>query len=194
MKNAQRGMTVLEITIASTVFAIVAYTMMAGASMGVRSERAVAEMVVESRALHDTCARLEEELSNAKSLEVVHAVDEDGWSSLEFQMPFTDETGLVWGVVDRALGVSAEERARVGYSLRYEAAALADGTRQLVRRILDDEGDIMHTEIVVPTLATSGAAGFTVTDTGAVWVVTIRYAQGTKAQAQEVVLHVTSRN
>lgn len=194
MKNAQRGMTVLEITIASTVFAIVAYTMMAGASMGVRSERAVAQMVVESRTLHDACARLEEELSNAASLEVLHSVDEDGWSSLQFQMPFTDETGLVWGVVDRSLGVSAEERSRVGYSLRYEAVALADGTRQLVRRILDDEDDIVHSEVVVPTLATTGAPGFTVTDTGAVWVVTIRYAQGTRAQAQEVVLHVTSRN
>jgi hypothetical protein len=168
--------------------------MMAGASMGVRSERAVAQMVVESRALHDTCTRLEEELSNAASAGIDHEVDEEGWSSLEFQMPFMNESGLVWGVVDPALGSTEEERAREDFRLRYEAVELVDGSRQLVRRILDDEGDIVHNEIVVSELAVSGAPGFTVTDTGAVWVLTIRYAQGSKAQAQEVVLHVTSRN
>lgn len=194
MTNSRSGLTVIEIAVASTVFAIVAYAMMAGASMGVRSERAVAQMVVESRALHDTCGRLEEELSSAAYAGVVHAVDEDGWSSIEFQMPFATDAGLVWGVVDRALGATSKERERVGYRLRYEAVALADGSRQLVRRILDDEGESAHTEIVVPALAVTGAPGFTVTDTGAVWVLTIRYAQGTKAQAQEVVLHVTSRN
>jgi hypothetical protein len=192
--RSQSGLTVIEIAIASTIFAIVAYAMMAGASMGVRSERAVAQMVVESRALHDTCTRLEEELSNAAAEGIVHAVDEKGWSSLEFQMPFMSEAGLVWGVVDRALGSTEEERAREDFRLRYEAIELVDGSRQLVRRILDDEGDIVHNEIVVPELAVSGAPGFTVTDTGAVWILTIRYAQGSKAQAQEVVLHVTSRN
>jgi len=194
VKNSRRGMTVIEIAMASTLFAVVAYAMMAGASMGVRSERAVAQMVVESRALHETCARLEEELSNAAAAGIAHAVDENGWSSLELQMPFMTDAGLVWGVVDRALGASDVERARVDYRLRYEAVALAGGSRQLVRRILDEEGDIVHNEIVVTELAVSGAPGFTVSDTGAVWVVTIRYAQGSKAQAQEVVLHVTSRN
>lgn len=192
--NRRRGLTLVEIAIASTIFAIVAYAMMLGASMGMRSEQAVASMVVESRTLHETCARLEEELSNAAFDRIEHEVDEQGYSALTFQVPVETETGLDWGVVDRALGASDEERSRVGYSLRYEAVALASGGRELVRRILDDEGDVVHTDIVVAALAATGPAGFRVEDTGAVWVVTIRHARGQRANAEEVVLHVTSRN
>jgi type II secretory pathway component PulJ len=192
--NHRRGLTIVEIAIASTIFAVVAYAMMLGASMGMRSEQAVASMVVESRTLHEACEHLEEELSNAAFDRIEHEVDEQGYSSLTFQVPVETETGLDWGVVDRALGASDAERSRVGYSLRYEAVALSDGSRELVRRILDEDGDIVHQDVVVAALATAGPAGFTVEDTGAVWVVTIRHARGQRANAEEVVLHVTSRN
>ncbi|MEZ5980204.1 MAG: hypothetical protein R3F34_18600 [Planctomycetota bacterium] len=189
-----RGTTLVEIVAATAIFAVIGYGMMRAASTGMQSERAVSELVVENRSLYEACEKLEEELSNACYADVVHEVDEQGWSSLEFQVLVETDDGLEWGARDRALGSTAAKQSRADWKIRYEAVAIGGGGHALVRRIYDEDEKLQFQEELVPELAENGGPAFTVEDTGAVWVVTIRYAEGRRAQAQEAVLHVTSKN
>lgn len=192
--RSRRGFTVTELAIASTIFSIVAYGIVRAASTGVQAERAVSQAIVDARALHESCRALSDELALTTSTNVEHIVDEDGFSTLTFQVPIETDLGIAWGAYDFLLGATDEERNREGWHVCYLPRAVAGGGRQLVRLVLDEALEPQFEEVVVDRIATNEAIGFTAEDTGALWVLTVRLPADSNGKVEEAVIHVASRN
>lgn len=193
----QRGMTIIELSIASLLFTVIAYGMVTAASMGIRAEQAVSRTVVDSRALHDACAALEEEIGYANLAAIEHVVDDQGFSTLTFQVPVVTDLGVTWGAYDKRLGKTEAERARAGWHVKYahEIIPNSGGQRCLVRYIEDDADDLQLREVLVDRISTAPAApGFAAVDTGALWVLTLRLPPDDNDVNREAVLHVRTRN
>lgn len=194
--NGRRGATIIEISVASAIFSIVAYGIVRAASMGVQAEQAVSRSVVDAKELHGALRTIEEELSMSNREAVEHVVDEQGFSTLTFQVPVVTDLGITWGAYDYALGDDDESRNRADWHLCFVPRIVPDtgGERQLVRLVLDDALESQWEEVVVDRIATNGAIGFTAEDTGAVWVLTVRLPADDNGVMQEAVVHVASNN
>lgn len=196
-RRGRSGVTLVEISMASLIFTVIAFGMVTAASMGVRTEQAVSKSVVDMRALHDTCAKLEEEIGYANLAGIQHEVDPAGFSTIEFQVPIDTDLGLDWGAYDKRLGTTELERSRAAWVTRFFAEIVpgTDGERRLVRQILDDEDTEQLRDVLVERVDTEGPLpGFTAEDTGTLWVLTVRLPADENDVRQEAVIHVRSRN
>ncbi|QDU85304.1 hypothetical protein Pla163_24320 [Planctomycetes bacterium Pla163] len=190
-------MTIIEISIASLLFTVIAYGMVSAASMGIRAEQSMSRTVVETRALHDACAALEEEIGYANLAAVVHEVDEQGFSTLTFQVPVVTDLGVAWGAYDKRLGKTETERAQADWHLKYvpEVVPNTGGQRCLVRYIETEANELKLREVLIDRISTAaGQPGFVADDTGSLWVLTVRLPADENDVNQEAVIHVRTRN
>jgi prepilin-type N-terminal cleavage/methylation domain-containing protein len=193
----RRGMTMIEISIASLLFTVIAYGMVSTASMGIRAEQSMSRTVVDTRALHDACAALEEEISYANLATVEHEIDEQGFSTLTFQVPVVTDLGVAWGAYDKRLGKTEVERAQADWHVKY-VSEIVPGTgeqRCLVRYIENEADEMKLREILIDRISSTAAApGFVANDTGSLWVLTVRLPADDNDVRQEAVIHVRTRN
>ena len=135
------GFTILEMMVALTLFAVVAYSLALLLGVGNRSQRTVAKMTTEDRSLRAATLALVDELENSSDATITITALGDGNHQVQFQQPIDVGAAFGWGVYDRTLGNTPALQNRAGWKIQYTvrtvAAAAGAVNRQLLRQVLD---------------------------------------------------------
>ncbi len=167
----RKGMSLIEVILASTMFTGVGYVL----SMGMRASDQSFDTVVNSseanKDLRDLTAVFVDELKAAQR-STIEVTQQAGFSQLEFCTAIAGTGGNpAWGAYDREISIDESECSREGWSIRYGVDAPTQGTMtqgnaSLVRSILDVDGTVQHS-----TTLAENVTHFSVTEAGDVWVV-----------------------
>ena len=168
------GFTLLEMSIATTIFGIAGYGLLQTVRVADQSHESVLESADGTRALREASATILDELRAARAADLSVTTMPDGNSDVRFTTPIEAAGVATWGVHDARLGASEEEQNREGWLLRYavEAVQQASGNtvRVLVRQVLDDTGAVQRQDIFLGDLSgTSEIERFVMRPTGDVW-------------------------
>lgn len=197
--SRRAGFTVLEVTIAATIFAVLGYVLLRSSEMGHDSHEAVANMIDRSANLRAGRSEITNDLMTASGDSITVTTLADGNHSLTFMMPISVGGVNTWGVYDRSLGSTEDEQNKEDWSLRFTVEEyVIDGEEShgLVRQILDDAGDIQKEELVIQGVHSGGATpGFSVVQTGDLWEVQInQVGHGEDSTGQGTSFYVLVRN
>ncbi len=161
------GFTLLEVSVATAILAVVGYTLAGAIEMGSSSQRLVTASSSANSATRASSAILVEELGLCQSASLTLTELPDGNDEIELRLPITVDGDPEWGVSDPLLGTHA------GWRLRYTVVVGADGNKQLVRQIVGDLNQVRTSDVIVPRLIPEQGMGFDVTPAGDVLQVTI---------------------
>ncbi len=189
-RSSSAGFTLLEATIATTIFGMVGYGLAVAIGAGQDTQQSILTNSISNKELRQTALQVSAELRSCASTNFEVTEGQTGHSQIDFQMPISSAGSLTWGVYDKRLGQESEDQNRVGWSVRYivEEDAGAFGLespagefgagRRLVRQLLDDEDEVQLSESVVEGLNSGYGAhpGFAVSAAGDMWTVTINLA------------------
>lgn len=190
---AQRGFTLLEVTIASALAVLVGLSVVGLVMAGRDSAATARRQAASTSSLRAASVAMAEDLSQSQTarLSIVELADKN--HQVTFQRPVASAAGAVtWGAYDAKMPGGA--RLRANCSARYTVRKDGDA-RNLLRQVLADDGTVVREEILVRDVATGSAAkpGLAIVRTGDVYQVTIGLAgsSGTNGQAIsfDVVLH-----
>lgn len=200
-RTRRAGFTLLEAAIATSIFALIGYSLTVCMATANDSQRTVFSVAAQDRALREATSTLTDELRTSSDSMITVTTLADSNSQVDLQMPVESGGNLLWGVYDRSLGATYADQNKVGWKLRYTVRNVDQGVggtdRQLVRQILDT-GSVVRDEKVVATGLNSGAnaqPGFKVVKSGSMWVVTVStsgHSAGTSGVETQV--HVRTRN
>jgi prepilin-type N-terminal cleavage/methylation domain-containing protein len=192
----RRGLTLIELIVALTIFTVLAYSLMSALSLSNNSRAAVENMVEENEELRAGVGALSEDLrlSSEARITITELADEN--HQLELQLPIVVGGALDWGVPGNQLptpGAVAEQDWLVRYTVDVDPGGADGPERTLVRQVVDDAGKIVAEEVLVHDLTkgTSASPGFHIEETGEVWEVTLSTDKGA---GKSEVFHVYSRN
>jgi prepilin-type N-terminal cleavage/methylation domain-containing protein len=197
---ARAGFTLLETTVALSIFALVTAGLLSIVRVGARSQQNVIERAENGRSMRDVSSQLIDELRQTSDGEITVTALADGNSQLTFRQPILVDGDLLWGVYDTSLGTTPEEQTQENWKVRYTVEAVAAGgatKRNLLRQLLDAADVVQSERVVARGLCSGGGAapGFEVADAGAVWVVTLSLEGDVGADnARSVVFHVNTLN
>ena len=198
--SASSGFTLLEMTVALSLFSVLGYTLMSAVWMAHQSHQAVMTSTVENVNRRKTSARLIDEFASANSntLTVDSAVGTN--DSVTFQLPVTVAGAAVWGIKEQSLSSVPANQSVAGWSIRYTVVQLPwNGAqrRSLVRQVIDGVGVVQVQDAVVDGLR-SGALnpkGFSVEQAGDLWELTITTEGNAEGSGgRSTVFHVKTRN
>jgi len=196
MKSSRRaGFTLLEVAVATLALGSIGYVLTFAFKASVDSQREITLRASEHRVVRAASRALLDELASAGDETVVFASGpQDGVvvpPTLRFQTRIEVDGAADFGLLH--LGVP-----RAGWTFEYaveEPASSAD-ERRLVRRVVDADGTVQSSQIVVRGVRDQAAEppGFQVVKTGDLWEVTLSTeAIGTRDGVEEV-FHVRARN
>lgn len=160
------GVSLIEVSIASVMFVGMGYVLSLSMRASERSHDTVQSVATGNEEVRATTVSLRDELRSARASSISVA-EYGGFAHLRFQVP-VEGTGPepAWGAFERELDHDEAACHREGWWIEYTADATAGEHPPLVRRVVDANGEIRHTE----TLA-SRVSRFRVTEAGEVWVV-----------------------
>lgn len=190
------GFSLLEVTLASSIFMIIGYVFASAITMGTSSQRLVMQSAEDSESLREATSALRSELKITNDDMVGVTALAGGNHQLAFQVPIELGGAVLWGAEHEDIGPDPIEGWQVCYTVNEEVVG-GETERTLVRQILDDEGNVQVEEAVVSGLG-SGAedpAGFQVQKSGDMWVVTLSLEgqmEGVRGRSSE--FHVKTRN
>lgn len=162
-------MSLVEVTIASTLFAGLGYVLLLSLRVSESSHESVASNADASEELRETASVMREELRSALMSSVSVMSPPGGTSVLTLQTAVRSSGSTpAWGAYDRNLDPDPDACHKAGWSLRYSVASSGVNQGDLVREILDDAGGIALTETLAHDVNT-----FQVTESGEVWVIQV---------------------
>lgn len=185
--SGRKGFSLVEVSIAMTLMAVIGYSFVAASDMGNSSFSAVELATAKGRELRAAGGSLVEEfqVSNPDTVDIV--VLGNGYPQVTFQQPLIVNGALLWGAYNPLWGSDADDRNKADWWIRYTvvntAAAGEDGNMTLMRQVLDENDDLIEQDEVVSHLSSSFAAnpGFSVVATGDVWEIQVNtegYGEG----------------
>jgi len=195
------GFTLIETTVALTIFAALGYGLAIVVGLGQHSQRAVTRMAAEDRSMRAATKALMEDLRVSSDSTITVTVLADGNHQVRLMLPIDVAGAATWGVYDRMLGSDATAWNQAGWHVQYTVRDTpAGGTainKQLVRQILDTT-DTVRRETVLADGLRGGAtapAGFQMIKTGLVWQLTLSTVGKVEGKAGiREVFHVRTRN
>ncbi|MDA1263957.1 MAG: type II secretion system protein [Planctomycetota bacterium] len=172
-RNAQGGFTLLELTIAGSVFALIALALKDTVLLADRAQDAVVSRAEEHDDLRDVCRQLADELKGCQSSGMGIITLGNGCHEITFQEPIVVAGDDRWGIDEPGLDDNGEPRE--DWSLRY--TVIDAGGRRLMRQVLDDKGDIQRSEVLLEALSEDAATpGFTLVPAGDIWQLSLALA------------------
>lgn len=200
-RKAAAGFTLLESTIALSIFAVVGYGLAVAVDVGKDSQSMVIRESEDHRTMRTVVKTLADELRSSADDQVTVTVLADGNHQLRFMVPVVAGGVSTWGVYDRRLGSDAASQNQAGWTVQYTVrnGVGVDGgvNRQLVRQELDTALAVQREEVLADGLRAGNAAprGFTVVKNGDMWEITLSTV-GQRAGLAGItqVFHVHARN
>lgn len=192
--RARSGFTLVETTVALTLFSVVGYVLLLAADTSNKSRRTVMEMAGEGRALRKTNDLLVEELAASSDGRITVGTLGDGNHRLDFMLPIDDGGTAAWGVLG---GATPHPGWQVRYTVLGSIAENGELERTLVRQVLDGSGVVQSSASLLAGLrsGTDEPPGFRVVKTGDVWELTLSAGQNTQGGSMvREVFHVHARN
>jgi type II secretory pathway component PulJ len=181
MKRGRQGMTIIEITCTTLIFGVLSLVMLNGLDLSESSRRAVDAIATQNAELRAAMRAISDDLRVSSEDRTTLEDLSDGSTLVTLQLPIVVGGVLAWGVPGEYVArVGGDDQA--GWSVRYEVLAGEDAVRRLMRRVLDDAGNQMRSEVIATGLAlgTDGGAanppGIAVARTGDVWEVSVALA------------------
>lgn len=199
-RRNRRGFSLIEVTMAVSIFGVIGYGLFAAVDAGNNSQRAVASMVSRTQSMRAANATLAAELKLGTDSSIDVVVLPDNNHQLTFMHPIELAGALGWGVFDPTLGPTEAEQNRTDWKIRYTVDSVIVGgvtNRRLLRQVLDDTGAIQDTDVLVEGLQDGAAVnpGFSVTRAGDMWAVQVTLAGATGgSNGGGVSFHVKTRN
>lgn len=199
MRSRRAGFSLLEAVIALSLFAVVGYGLVVTLDVGQDTDRLVRSGATRNRELREAARRVSEEMRCSRNSAITVTTLADGNHELSLMVPIQNEGVNGWGVYDTALGTTEAERNRENWLVRYTVLpAVIDGqtVHQLVRRVLDDQGDVQLETVIADGLRSGGGTpGFQVLQAGVMWEIRIaREAEHASGSGDVEVFHVQARN
>ena len=195
------GFTLLEMVVAMTIATVVTYTLAGAVSMAHRSHKAVMQGVAENSFRRSSSKKLIKDMKSANRSSVVVGALPDGNAELTFRLPIYVDGDPAWGVFDPKISNDVDKQSKEDWSVKYtvKPVALEGGgiERQLVRQVIDDQGDLKF-EVVVASGLRSGTdtpRGFEVVAAGKMWEITLAFeSEVADGDGGDSVFHVGTRN
>jgi hypothetical protein len=176
--RARRGYTLLEVTVAASIFTVVAYVLVAAVRLAGSSSDSVFERAEANHALRESTTRMSEELRGISETHLTITELQNGSCQVSFQMPIEVGGAAAWGVQDNAIGRTVEAQTKPDWSVRYTVEDVPLGAhdvdRRLLRQLLDEAGVVrFESEVLTGLSRAPGTPAFTVSKTGLMWQVTL---------------------
>lgn len=195
----RRGFTLAETTVSLGVFLVLSYALVVTLDMASDSQSAVTVRSAEVRSARSTHSTFADELREADSEDVVIETLEDGNHQVSLRQPIEVAGAAAWGVFDRSLGTTDDERNREDWRVRYTVALAQENgvaVRRLVRQIVDEDGAVQRERVLQSGLLSGLGArpGFQVARVGDVWRVQIASQQHGSTSIRGEDFHVGIRN
>ncbi len=173
-----RGLTLIEFAVSSAIFAVLALAMAGMLEVGSTSEEGVVVNSGRNRGIRRVQAFLVKELRASSDSRITVGTLPGGNSVLTFSYPVESGGAHGWGIRDKSLGNTQDERNKIGWKVRYTVIPQVKNhriNRVLVRQLLDAASNVKGTKILARHLraGTDTPPGFKVTKTGSVWKVVI---------------------
>ncbi len=195
------GFTLLEMSIALSIFAVVGYGLAVAVDVSKDSQMTVIRGVEENRTLRTSVKSLVDELRVSADAQITVSALPDGNSRLRFMVPVAVGGAATWGVFDRRLGSDADSQNRAGWVVQYTVrnGVGVDGAvnRRLVRQVLDEAFAVQREDVIADGLRSGNDAppGFRVALNGDVWEITFSTVGQRTGQAEITEeFHVHPRN
>jgi prepilin-type N-terminal cleavage/methylation domain-containing protein len=191
------GFTLIETTVALTIFAALGYTLSVVVALGKHSQTTITGLTTEDRSLRQATTDLIDDLRNGSDANITVTVLPDGNHQVVFMEPIDLGGVASWGVYDRTVNPNPMPNWQVRYTVNDQPLGNGLIDKQLVRQVLDDTGVLKKQTVLVDNLmlGTQVPPGFQMVKTGAVWQITLS-TQGKvegKSGIREV-FHVQTRN
>ena len=192
-----RGFTLIETTVALTIFAALGYTLSIVAALGKHSQTTITGLAVEDRSLRDATRDLIEDLRTSSDTTITVTTLADGNQQVKFMQPIDVAGVSTWGVYDRMVSGTPAANWHVQYTVKNVALGGGAIDKQLVRQVLDDTDTLKRETVLADNLRSGNPAppGFQMVKVGLVWQITLS-TQGKvegKSGIREV-FHVQTRN
>ena len=192
----RRGLTLIELMVALTIFTVLSYSLMSALSLSNNSRAAVENMATENEELRSGVGALSDDLRLTSESRVAITLLPDENHQVELQLPIVVAGNLGWGVPGSDLsapGAPDKQDWLVRYTVEVDPGGAQGPQRTLVRQVVDDTGKIVEGLVLVHDLTkgTSASPGFHIEKTGEVWEVTLSTDKGA---GKSEVFHVYSRN
>lgn len=194
--QGRSGLTLIELTVAMTIFAVLGYSLMSALSLSNNSRAAVEDMVEENEELRAGAGAVTDDLrlSSDARVDIAELADEN--HEVTIQLPIVIGGALDWGVPAHEVGAPGATDHQ-DWVVRYTVATGTDEhgevERTLVRQLVDSAGEVQKQEELVHglTKGSDASPGFRLEKTGEVWEVTLSTERGS---GKKEVFHVHSRN
>lgn len=195
---SRRGLTLIELTIAMSVFLVVGYVLARSVEMSRDVHGSVEAVANDNADLREVVQRVGDDLRVARTATVDVVTLPTGDQQVTLEQPIVVGGNPDWGAFVPELGPTEADRNRPGWRVRYtvRATPFNGGVRRdLVRRLLDDTGVLQREDVLFEGLAGGGTAGFQVISAGDVWEVRLT-AQGVgpDGTGRQAVMDVRTRN
>jgi len=191
------GFTLIETTVALTIFAALGYTLSVVVALGKHSQTMITGLTTEDRSLRSATTDLIEDLRTSSDSTITVTALPDGNHKVKFMQPI-DLGGVAgWGVYDRTVSPNPMPNWHVQYIARDQALGGGAVDKQLIRQVLDDT-DVVKKETVLANYLQPGnqvPPGFQMVKVGLVWQITLS-TQGKVEGRSGIreVFHVQTRN
>ncbi len=172
------GLTLIEFAVSSAIFSVLALAMAGMLEVGSASEEGVVTNSGRNRGIRRVQAFLVRELRASSDSKITVGSTPGGNSILTFSYPVQSGGSTGWGIRDKSLGSTSDERNKIGWQVRYTVIPKIENhriNRVLVRQVLDTSLKVRATRILARHLrpGTVTPPGFKVVKTGNVWKVVI---------------------
>jgi prepilin-type N-terminal cleavage/methylation domain-containing protein len=191
------GFTLIETTVALTIFAALGYTLSIVVALGKHSQTTITGLTTEDRSLRSATTDLIDDLRMSSDSTITVTALPDGNHKVKLMQPI-DLGGVAgWGVYDRTVAPNPMPNWHVQYLARDLALGGGAVDKQLVRQVLDDT-DVVKKETVLANYLQPGnqvPPGFQMVKVGLVWQITLT-TQGKVEGRSGIreVFHVQTRN
>ena len=173
------GLSLIEVSVASTVFLILEYALVGSLQMGKKSTDTVIRVAVENENLRKANHDLVKDLSVASDASITVETLADNNHRVTFMLPIEVGGNMTWGVWDPALGADPVSQTKENWNVRYTVVTVPDGsggtTRRLMRQILDLGGLVQLEKPIADGLRSGNddPPGFRVVKPGIMWQLSV---------------------
>ncbi len=199
-RNPVRGMTLIEFAVSSAIFSVLALAMAGMLEVGSASEEGVVTNSGRNRGIRRVQDFLVRELRASSDSRIQVNTLPGGNSVLTFSYPVRSGGSVGWGVRDKRLGSTMDERNKLGWRVRYTVVPKVKNhrvDRLLVRQVLDSFDKVVTSRVLARHLraGTENPPGFKVVKTGAVWkIVVSTYGERDGTGKRMATFQVLARN
>ncbi|MBL4770544.1 MAG: prepilin-type N-terminal cleavage/methylation domain-containing protein [Planctomycetes bacterium] len=196
-KQSAAGFTLIEVILSVSIFGVIGMGLTQGIHIAESTHESVSSQTGYNRDMRDSVSLLRDEFKTCQGSSIDVVPTDDGNHQLVFQVPVDSGIGTGWGAYDRKLGSTSAEWNRVGWKICYVVRENNQGVSCLVRQIIDGGGDLQREIEIVSNVLANGQAegpGFSVTETGDVWEVSITTKAGDGHAARTETFQIQTRN